>query len=69
MRRQRLCTRIHGLGPRVFAELLGELERYGIADLDRRLERYAQLDPEVLARLGADRFPPAPIHLVGRGAR
>lgn len=68
-RRQSLCARIHDLGPRVFFELLNELEKYGVADLDRRLERYADLDPELLAAVGADRFPARPIHLVQRGGR
>jgi hypothetical protein len=69
LRRQRLCTRIHDLGPRVLCELLDEIERYGTAGLDQRLERYAELDPEVLARVGADRFPPSPIRLIRGRAR
>jgi hypothetical protein len=65
-RRQSLCARIHDLGPRVLFELVVEIEKYGVADLDRRVERYADLDPELLAAVGADRFPPRPIHLVRR---
>jgi hypothetical protein len=35
------------------------------AALDHRLERYAGLNPIVLAALGADRFPALPLRLVG----
>jgi hypothetical protein len=48
LRRQWLCTRVHDLGPRVFFELINEIERHGVADLDRRLEAYANFDPELL---------------------
>jgi hypothetical protein len=34
-------------------------------DLDRRLEAYAALDPDLLVALGGDRFPPAPLRVVG----
>jgi hypothetical protein len=64
MRRQRLCVRIHALGPRVLFELISEIERRGLGDLDERLERYAALDPELLALLGGDRFAAPPIHPV-----
>jgi hypothetical protein len=45
--------------PRVLAELIDEIDRYhGLgAVLDHRLERYARLDPVVLAAVGGDRFP------------
>jgi hypothetical protein len=47
-------------------ELLDEIGRYyGIAeDIEDRLARYAAIDPGVLAALGGDRFPAAPIWLV-----
>ena len=64
MRRQRLCARIRALGPRVFFELIAEIERHGTADLDKRLERYRKLDPAVLRYLGADEFPTRPIRKV-----
>jgi hypothetical protein len=64
MRRQRLVTRVHELGPRALFELLNEIEKYGVADLDHRLAKYADIDVELLRWLGADRFPPPPIHLV-----
>jgi hypothetical protein len=64
IRRQWLVTRIHDLGPRVCYELICEIERYGVAGLDRRLERYAALDRELLEFVGADRVVVLPLHLV-----
>ena len=67
LRRQRLVERLHRLGPRAVFELLAELARHhpDIAeDLDRRLARYAALDPAMLAATGGDRFAPLPVHLV-----
>ena len=70
LRRQRHVEQVHRLGARVIFELLNELDRvHGLGDdLDRWLERYARLDPDLLAALGADRFPAAPLRIVG-GAR
>jgi hypothetical protein len=63
-----LVRRVHGLGPRVFAEFLAEIgaEHLIRTAIDRMLERYTRLDPEVLRTAGGDRFPPLPIHLVGK---
>jgi hypothetical protein len=51
-------------------ELVDEIARHhGLGDdLDNRLERYAGLDPVLLAEVGGDRFPASPVRLVG-GAR
>jgi len=59
---------VHRLGPRVTFELLGELDRHhGLGeDLDRRLERYAALDPVILRAVGGDHFPPRPLRGVPR---
>ena len=67
LRRQRHVEQVHRLGARVIFELLNELDRHhGLGDdLDRRLEAFAGLDPDLLAALGADRFPAAPLRLVG----
>ena len=67
LRRQRHVEQVHRLGARVLFELVDELDRvHGLGDdLDRRLEAYAGLDPDLLAALGADRFPAAPLRLVG----
>jgi hypothetical protein len=66
-RRQRQIERICRT-PRLVAELLAELGRYHEieADVERRLERYAELDLHVLHGVGGDRFPPSPLRLVGR---
>jgi len=68
LRRQHLAALAWQLGPRIFFELLEELDRhYDIPDLDRRLERYANADPSLVAFLGGDRFPEGPTRIVGRG--
>ena len=64
LRRQRQVQALHRLGPRVLDELLAEIgaER-GIATLiERKVARYAEIDPKALALTGGDRFPPAPIY-------
>jgi hypothetical protein len=62
LRRQRLVERVCALGARAVFELVDELDRHlGIGDdLDRRLQRYADADPELLHAFGADRFAPLP---------
>jgi hypothetical protein len=71
LRRQRHVEQIHRLGARIVFELLDELDRHhGLgADLDRRLERYSSVEPDILAALGGDRFAAAPLRLVGGGDR
>jgi len=59
------CRQIEGvwrLGPRVVAELLEEVA--DPIDLDIALARYSRLDLDVVRALGADKFPPNPIHEV-----
>jgi hypothetical protein len=55
--------------PRLVAELLDEIgRRHNLHDdIDRRLARYATLDPGMLHAIGADRFPPPPLHAIGDG--
>lgn len=53
---------IWNLGPRVVGELLVEIS--DPVDLDLALTRYARLDVDVVRALGADQFPPNPIHEV-----
>lgn len=70
--RRQLVAAIHCLGSaRVWGELLDELERerYGVRDLDARLARYAQLAPDILRDVRADRFRPPPIRVVTRALR
>jgi hypothetical protein len=71
-RRQRQCDLIWRLGARVFFELIDEIDRhYQLGEeLDLRLERHAELDPELLSVLGGDRFAPRPMpRLVAGGCR
>ena len=70
LQRQRHVEQVHRLGARVFFEFVDELDRvHGLGDdLDRRLERYAGADPEVLRAVGGDRFPASPMRIV-RGGR
>ena len=62
-----LVAHLHGLGIRLTAELLiGHVGDDGQArtDLLLLLERYARLSPAVVQAVGADVFPPAPLHEV-----
>ena len=65
-RYEHLCRQVHALGPRPLAEMLIEIATAtGQPDLiANRLQAYAQLDPEIVRAVGADRFPPAPLGLV-----
>jgi hypothetical protein len=67
LRWQRYVESVHQLGARVEFEFWDEVARHHpdlVDDLDRRLARYAELDPEVLRALGADRFPASPVRAV-----
>ncbi len=66
LRFRRRIQKLHALGPRPIAEFLGELgaERSIRSIIDRKLERYAALDPEALEATGGNDFWPAPIHEV-----
>ena len=70
LQRQHLVRTVYRLGARVLFELIDELDHHhGLGDdLDRRLQRYARLDAELLHAVGGDGFPSAPLRLVG-GAR
>ena len=69
LRFRRQVEHLHRLGPRATAELLAEIgaERGITTIIDRKLERYAELEPETLEAAGGDRFWPAPVHEVRRG--
>jgi hypothetical protein len=56
-RLRRLADQLHALGPRPIFEYLREI--IAGADPAARLERYAELDPDVVRALGGDRLPPA----------
>ena len=63
---QRKVERLHNLGVRALAEFLGELgaERGIMTIIDRKLARYAELEPEALEVTGGNDFSPIPIHKV-----
>ncbi len=67
LRRQHLARQLYRLGDRVTFEFIDELARHLRIDneIDERLARYAQLDPDLLHAVGADSFPPVPLHAVG----
>jgi hypothetical protein len=59
-RLRRDVERLHRNGPRVLFEFLLEIgrERLLRVDLERRVGRYAELDPGAIEALGGDQFPP-----------
>ncbi len=63
LKRQREVEYLHRLGPRAIGEMLREVANG--EDLDRAIEAYQRLTPDLLKAVGGDRFPPLPIH---RGA-
>jgi hypothetical protein len=65
-RRMRLADKAWRLGPRAFFEYIDGIDReFGIGNyLDRRLEKFADADPELVAAFGGDRFPHSPIRRV-----
>jgi hypothetical protein len=65
---QRILERVHACRPRPIGELLVELLEHAEADpcvLDR-LGAWARLGPDLVRRLGVDRFPRPPLDLVPR---
>ena len=64
----RQVERLHRLGPRVTAELLAEIgtERSIQTVIDRKLERYIELDAEALTATGGGRFWPVSLREVER---
>ena len=66
---RRRVQRLHGLGDRVLGEFLAEIgaERGIQTVIDKKLDRYAELDPEAIEATGGDKFWPVPIHEVGDG--
>ncbi len=63
---ERRMERLHCLGPRVIAEMLADIATATgspglIAD---HVEKYADLDPEIVRALGADRFPAMPLTVI-----
>ena len=69
IRRRRHVQEVHRLGVRVFGELLAEIgaERGITTIINQKLERYAELDSEVLEVAGGDEFWPTPVREAGDG--
>ena len=65
---RRQVEHLHRLGARAVGELLAELsaERGIRTVVDRKLERYAELDRGALQATGGDEFWPAPLNEVQR---
>jgi hypothetical protein len=68
LRRQRYARCIWPLGDRVLFELIDHIaDRFGLEDeVDRLLDRFAGLSPDLLRALGADRVAAPPIREVRR---
>ncbi len=66
LRFRRQVEALHQLGPRATAELLAEIgaERSIMTIIDRKLDTYTELEPEILEVAGGDRFWPAPLREV-----
>jgi hypothetical protein len=68
---RRKVERLHRLKTRVLYELLVELGAKHLiqTDIEQMVERYADLDIDLLKALGADRFPPSSPWLVAGDGR
>ena len=68
MRLQRGAAHLHALGPRATAEFLAEIAGKIGAEgaIQSLLVEYQRLTPEMIRAVGADRFPPRPLRLVGK---
>ncbi len=68
LRFRRKVIRLHRQGPRVLGEYLAELggERGIRTAIDRKLDTYAELEPQVLEAAGGDDFWQPPLHGVER---
>ena len=66
LRFSRAVERLHAKGPRAVGELLAELgaERSITTIIETKLDRFGQIDDEVLLALGGGHMPPNPIHEV-----
>jgi hypothetical protein len=69
LRQQRQVRRLYRLGERAVAEFIDELRRHHpdlAVDLDQRFERYASVNPLLVAAVGGDKFAPRPLWRVPR---
>ncbi len=65
----RFRRQVEHLGPRAIAELLAEIgaERGIRTVIDRKLDKYSQLESDSINAAGGDRFPAVPVHLIEGG--
>ena len=65
---RRQVIRLHRQGPRAVGELLAEIgaERSIATTIDRKLDAYTEVEPEVLEAAGGDEFWPAPLRELRR---
>lgn len=68
LRRQRLVEHLHRLGPSPLGHFIREVEAVTGTDVSARLERYAQIDPELVRVLGGDKFAPS-LHCIEGAAQ
>ena len=63
---RRQVIRLHRQGPRVLGEYLAEIaaERGIRVLVERKIDKYAELDPETVQATKGDTFSPIPIHEV-----
>ena len=64
LRFRRKVQRLHGLGPRILAELLAEIaaERNIWVIVEQKLDTYAEIDPDALDAVNGNKFWPTPLH-------
>ncbi|RAI55912.1 hypothetical protein DOO78_23475 [Roseicella frigidaeris] len=64
-RLERAMVQVHRLGARACLEAVLEIGVHRhVGDILDALEAFAQLDPAVVRRVGGDRFPVQPLHVV-----
>ena len=66
---RRQVIRLHRQGPRAVGEFLAEIgAEFSVqTPIDKKLDIYAEIDPEILEAAGGDEFWPAPIREAGDG--
>ena len=64
---ERGCAHLCRCGARTLSHFLDELAvEHGIVDeIAAKLREYGRLDPDLVAAVGGNRFPPAPIRIAG----
>ena len=68
---RRQVEHLHRLGPQAIGHFLAELgvDELVLSKLEGHLDRYEQLDPEVVAAVGGKDWPPNPMTMIDGGRR